>query len=108
MYPPDTAAIALVLPSLGVGGAERAFMQLAQGFSAKGLITDLVVCEARGRLQAALPDGVRLHDLKSPHVVQSVRPLAAYLRRARPSAVLSAIDHTNAAVAAAAVLARSE
>ena len=43
-----TVRIALVLPTLGGGGAERVTLTLAEGLAAQGDAVDLVVGQAQG------------------------------------------------------------
>lgn len=93
--------ISVVIPSLAVGGAERALILLAEGFAKEGLSVDLIACEARGELRRTVSQAVRLIDLESPHVAGSVPALVRYMRCHRPKAVLSAMDHVNVAAAIA-------
>lgn len=94
--------LAFFLPSLGGGGAERVTVNLAAGFAERGFRTDLVLAKAEGPLLAHVPGSVRVCDLKSARVLRAVRPLAAYLRRERPAAMLAALNHANLVAMAAA------
>jgi len=87
--------IALFLPSLRGGGAERVMVNLARGFSEKGLEVDLVLAKAEGPYLSEVPAGVRVIDLHSSRVLASLPGLVRYLRRERPQAILSAMDHAN-------------
>ena len=87
--------LALYLPSLRGGGAERVMLNLARGFSEKGLKTDLVLAKAEGPLLVKVPLNVRVVDLGKKRVLRSLPGLASYLRRERPIAILSAMDHAN-------------
>lgn len=87
--------IALFLPDLGGGGAERVTLTLAEGLAERGYPLDLVVAEARGALANEVPTAVRLIDLGAPKVVASLPALVAYLRRCRPRVMLSALSHAN-------------
>ena len=79
--------IALVLPTLGGGGAERVALTLSEGLLAHGDAVDLVLGQAAGDLLPAVPDGVRVIDLAAPRLRGMVRPLARYLKREQPAAV---------------------
>jgi len=99
------APLAFFLPSLAGGGAERVVMNLASGFSQRGFPTDLVLGTLEGQYLSQVPDTVRVIDLKATRVLRSLHPLAAYLRRERPLALLAALDHANLVAMAAARIA---
>jgi glycosyltransferase involved in cell wall biosynthesis len=87
--------IALFLPSLCFGGAERVAINLAEGFAGLGLPTDLVAVSSRGEFAGQIPAGVRLVDLKASRVVLGLPALVRYLRRERPAAVISFMAHAG-------------
>lgn len=87
--------VALFMPTLGGGGAERVMLTLARGFSVRGLAVDLVVSDARGELRDAIPEDVRLVDLDAHWHLDNVAPLARYLRAVQPDALLSALTEAN-------------
>lgn len=88
--------IAIYLPSLEGGGAERVMLYLAKGFAQRGLCVDMVLVEAKGPYLDQLPDGVRLIDLKARRTLTSLLPLLRYLRRECPNALVSTLPHANA------------
>lgn len=81
--------IAFFLPGLYEGGAERIVLNLAKGVSERGYDVDLVLARAEGPYMTQIPDTVRLINLNAPRVLGSVPALIKYLRRERPSAMLS-------------------
>lgn len=83
--------LAIFLPGLYEGGAERTMLNLAEGISARGHAVDLVLARAEGPYMEQIPDTVRLVDLKAPRVVGSVPALINYLKCECPTAVLSAM-----------------
>ena len=87
--------VALFLPSLRGGGAERVMVNLARGFYDQGINVDLVLAKAEGPYLSEVPAGVRVIDLHSSRVLFSLPGLVRYLRRERPQAILSAMDHAN-------------
>ena len=87
--------VALFLPSLRGGGAERVMVNLARGFVDRGLRVYLVLAKAEGPHLSQVPDTVRVIDLGSPRVLYSLPGLVRYLRRERPQAMLSTLSHAN-------------
>lgn len=81
--------LALFLPGLYEGGAERIVLNLAKGISERGYSVDLVLARAEGPYMSQIPDTVRLIDLKAPRVLGSVPALIKYLQREHPTALLS-------------------
>ena len=102
MRPPSVRAprrpdVALFLPTLGGGGAERVMLDLAGAFTALGRSVELVVASRGGAYLAGIPEGVRVVDLRRARVATALVPLALYLRRQRPRALLSTLEHANVA-----------
>jgi len=87
--------IALFLPTLYSGGAERVQINLARHFLDRGLRVDLVVCKYFGSLKDKVPSGVRLVSLDASRVMFSLPSYLRYLRVARPSVVLSSVENAN-------------
>lgn len=84
-------SIAILLPDLRGGGAERVNLDLAKEFARQGHEVEFVLKQARGELleeaQAAFP----VVSLDTPRVRQVPLALARYLRRRRPDALLAAM-----------------
>jgi len=99
--------IALFLPSLEGGGAERVMVTLANGFAGHGLSVDLVLGQARGPYLAEVSRDVRVVDLGVSRVLAGLPGLHRYLRRERPGALLATLPHCNLVATAAKRLARS-
>ena len=91
------ARLALFMPSLVGGGAERIMLNLAAGFVARGHGVDLVVAKACGEYRDSVPSRVRLIDLGASKPLTAVPALARYLRTIRPAAVLATIVNANLA-----------
>ena len=87
--------IALFLPTLYSGGAERVQINLAKYFLDRGLKVDLVVCKYFGSLKDKVPNGVRLVSLDASKVMFSLPAYLRYLRIARPPVVLSSVENAN-------------
>lgn len=81
--------IAVVLPNLRGGGAERVSVNLANAFVKRGLAVDMVLVKAIGELLDGLHPEVRVVDLRATRLRAALLPLFRYLRRDRPAAVLA-------------------
>jgi glycosyltransferase involved in cell wall biosynthesis len=91
--------LAIFLPGLYGGGAERTMLNLAVGFTERGFSVDLVLSEAVGPYLSEVPRSVRLVELNSRRLkalrtVAGLPALVRYLRMTRPHALLSAL-HAN-------------
>jgi glycosyltransferase involved in cell wall biosynthesis len=83
--------LAIFLPGLYDGGAERILLNLAQAIADRGVSVDLVLSRAEGPFLADIPGSVRLIDLKSSRVLMCMPALVHYLRSERPAVLLSAL-----------------
>jgi glycosyltransferase involved in cell wall biosynthesis len=87
--------IALFVPTLDGGGAERVMVNLARGFSDRGLSVDLLLVHASGAYLSEVPPTVRIVQLQAARASRSLLPLVRYLRRERPAALISTSSHAN-------------
>lgn len=87
--------IAIFLPSLDGGGAERVMVNLARGFVERGLKVDLVMARAEGPYVAEVHKDVRMINLGAKRVIYSLPGLVHYLRQERPTVMLSTLSHAN-------------
>ena len=93
LYSPKRLAI--FIPSLDDGGAQRLILNLSHGFTERGYNTDLVLAQATGAYYSEIPKLVRVVDLKASRVISSLPALVRYLRRERPQAMLCALNYAN-------------
>lgn len=83
--------IAILLPDLRGGGAERMHVMLAREWLARGFEVDFVLLRNRGELLEIIPEEAQVIDLGVERVRKAVWPLCAYLRQHRPSVLLAAM-----------------
>lgn len=100
--------VACFISDLADGGAQRAVVKLVGGMHARGLAVDVVLVNNEGTHLRHIDAGARIVDLASNRVAKAVVPLARYLRRETPSALVSFLSHANVAAVAARALARVE
>jgi Glycosyltransferase len=98
--------IALFTVSLEVGGAERVLTTLANRFAARGHTVQMALMKPQGELRKELCPEVRRVDLKTYRAMRTILPLARYLRRERPDALLSTLSQPNLVAIVARRLAR--
>ena len=91
----DSHRVALFLATSGHSGVDRVMRNLCEEFSRRGLRVDLLHVADHGPYLDPVPENVRIINLGSAHVHTSLIPLARYLRRERPAALLSDKDKVN-------------
>jgi glycosyltransferase involved in cell wall biosynthesis len=78
--------VALILPNLGGGGAERVALVLADHFLKIGHEVDVVLLGSGGELSSLVPSGARLIELGAERFRAALLPLVRYFRLAIPDA----------------------
>jgi glycosyltransferase involved in cell wall biosynthesis len=91
----QSSPIAIFLPSLAGGGAQRAMLKLAGAIAERDYPVDLVLAQATGPYLEQVPARVRLIDLQAGRVLASLPALMRYLRRERPAALIGVMMHCN-------------
>jgi len=104
--------IAIYLPELTPGGAQRVTVDLANGFADRDHEVHLICSYAGGQLRPEVADDVTIVDLETRVVpglgiAASVPALVRYLRGNRPRALLSAMTYANVVATVAASASRS-
>ena len=91
----SSRSVAMFLPSLDGGGAERVFVELANEFAALGLRVDLLLAAVQGPYLEEVDSRVTIIDLRAGRVMRSLLPLVRYLREASPWVLIAGLDHAN-------------
>ncbi|MEO8698154.1 MAG: glycosyltransferase [Acidimicrobiales bacterium] len=92
--------IAIVLPTLLMGGAEKASVNLANALCRQGRQATVVVLSQEGPLAALLDPEVEVRNLGRTPAVLSVPALKRYLHVARPDAMFASLNANTWAVIA--------
>lgn len=87
----EATTIAILLPDLGGGGAERLHVTLAAEWIRRGYAVDFVLLRAEGEFMDNLPDGARVFGFGVGRIRAAIGPLRKYLRRERPAVLLAAM-----------------
>lgn len=87
--------IAIVIPSLEGGGAERVAVTLASEFCQRGIRVDLVAGRAHGAYRSSVPSAVRVIELGQRRFSGNLVGLVRYFWKEKPTIVLSHMTHTN-------------
>jgi glycosyltransferase involved in cell wall biosynthesis len=88
---PIRQKIAIVLPTLGGGGAERLHLTLAQEWLARGFTVEFVLLRKVGELLPLVPAGATVVGLEVPRLRSAFVVLRRYLRMARPTVTIAAM-----------------
>lgn len=83
--------VALFLPMLAGGGAERMTLEAARQLSEVGLAVDLIVSRSGGAWWSSVPPSIRLVDLDAWKTPASLPGLVRYIRRERPDAMIATL-----------------
>lgn len=88
--------VALFVPSLGGGGAERVMVLLANGLIEEGLDVDFLVVNMGQKAHAsALSEKVNLIDFKKSRTLAALPEMVRYLKKSKPQVMISALDYAN-------------
>lgn len=98
--------LAFFIQDLREGGAERSVARLLNGIVARGISVDLVVIARKGRFFEELDARVNVVELPQRRTIGSILGMKRYIETHRPSALVSAMTHTNVAAIIANRLAR--
>jgi glycosyltransferase involved in cell wall biosynthesis len=85
----------IFLPSLEGGGAERAFVELANQFVKLGVNVDFVCAKLKGQYIDEVNSGIKLVDLSTTNKFIMLIRLIRYIRKKKPDAILSGLDMPN-------------
>jgi glycosyltransferase involved in cell wall biosynthesis len=101
------ADVALLLPDMRGGGAERVNLNLANEFARMGLRVDMLLIQAVGELLPLLDPSVRVLELGGGRFRMAIRPLTRYLRDRPPASMLANMWPLSAAAVGLAWLCRA-
>ncbi len=87
--------IAIFLPTLGGGGAERNMVNLSRGLADLGVSVSLIAANAAGDFRNEISSKVDLIDFKKANTTRAFPDLVRLLDEHRPRVLLSTMNHAN-------------
>ncbi len=90
--------VLFVLPNLGGGGAERVFVNIANGFFANGIETELLLGKKEGVYLDILQASIIVRELGTTSFYGYLKKLPAFLRKNRYSHIFTTSDYLNVAL----------
>ncbi len=93
---PKRKSIAFILPNMHQGGAERIVLNLLQQLENSNYDCYLILLQKEGYYLEMLPDSVKLIDLKTARIRNSVFKILKTIRKIKPELVFSGYGEVNA------------
>lgn len=100
---PSPMKLSVFLPTLIGGGAQKMMLNLIKGFAKERLEVDLIV-NRRNCLRSEVPESVNLIAFDFDRLLYATPELASYLRKEKPSLMLSTLARANLSVIMASCL----
>lgn len=93
--------LAVFMPSLNGGGAERVTLLLINELAERGHTVDLLVANGNGVYRKQVHEAINVIDFNKSRVAACFLPLVQYLRKTKPNSLLSVMNYTNVIAALA-------
>ncbi len=87
--------VALFIPELRGGGAQRVIVNLAAAFAGRGYQVDLVLARTEGPLLSEIPAAVRVINCDCRSLVRLLLSVTRYLRSEQPAALMTTLRDAN-------------
>ena len=95
LQPETKPSLAIYLPDLSGGGAERLHVRLAPIFARAGFAVTFLLDRAGGELMPLIPRECRIEVLNARRQITALPKIAKYLARRRPDVLIANMEHMN-------------
>ena len=99
--------VALFIPTLDGGGAQRVALNLCEGLINHGFIVELILVRKEGALSKSVPKGVNIKVLNSSRTLFAIPALAKMIKENKYDRLISFMGYVNICAIAASLLSLS-
>jgi len=96
MHKKNKNKIVIFHTSLFGGGGERVLLDLARGLALSGVSVDLLLGTTKGPFSAELKD-VNVVDFDAKRIIYTIPKIISYLRKNRPTSIMTTAEHASIA-----------
>jgi len=100
--------VALFIPTLGGGGAERVVVNLAKGFLRKGFKVNILLVDKKGPFVKDLPEECQVINFHSKRTLFTFFKIINYINKEKPYVFISHLTHANIVSALAQAVSREK
>lgn len=100
--------IALFLPNLHGGGAERMMLNLARELKSYPISIDLIVANLFGDYISLIPEGIEVFNLNSKKTIFSIFKLKKYIETNQPDILISTLRRANVTAVLSKILSKRQ
>jgi glycosyltransferase involved in cell wall biosynthesis len=91
----NSKRITFLLPNLNGGGAERVFIVLANQFTKRGFLVDLLLLQKTGVLLSEVSSAVNIVDMDVSNMYLCLPGLIRYLKKVTPDVLFATLEFTS-------------
>ncbi len=99
-YPRSSISkVSIFISNLGLGGAEKILIDLANEMVKHDIQVDLVLVKAKGKHLASASPKIRIINLNSRHPILAIPKVRRYILATKPSIIMSSTEMANSVLA---------
>ena len=89
--------IAMFIPNMNIGGAEKVALNLCREFLNSNIEVDLILLKKKGKYLKQIPSDVNIVDLNCNRSIKSIPKLMRYINNSDINCLISFLPHMNIA-----------